>query len=124
MGIGGRNTFYKQLSQKKYIAGGTIGSENIPGEPYEKNPPHGWYMSKWLVFDRSYNEGIHGFSAYDIKLYNKGRGKDEGRIGFKTIPKKSSPPVKEVNKKYKNIKKIGNEILRQEINNAFGGQVC
>ena len=123
-GVGGRSTYYKQLAQMEYEAGINVGSEYIPGEPYEKDPPHGWNLSKWIIFDRAYNEGIHGFSAYDLKLYNKNRKKNEGRLYYKTVPPKSSPPAKEVQREYKKLKKEGERILRQEINSAFGGQVC
>lgn len=121
-GVGGRETYYKQIAQMYYRAGITVGSENIPGEPYEKNPPHGWYMSKWLVFDRAYESGIHGFNRSDLQLFNKYKNKGE-RVYFKTIPKTSPKPSVEMKKKFKKVTKRSyseQTILRNEINKAFG----
>lgn len=104
-GVGGKDTFYRQKSQMCYYAGMDIGSEYIPGEPYEKNPQHGWYMSKYIVFTRAFEEGKHGFVKSEVNLINQTRTKwDYWRP--KTIPTKSKPIQTEFKSKFDSITKI------------------
>ena len=81
-GVGGKGIFSKRVGLLEYDCGLYIGAEYMEGD-YYKNPPHGWTMSKADVFNRAYNEGIHGFTKDDLT----------GWWYPKVIPPKTTPIV-------------------------------
>lgn len=65
---------YSTLSKKngkfRYEAGIRVSPDNVPGNPYAKNPRHGIPVDPAFVFDVSYLKGIHGFNRKNV-LYTR-----------------------------------------------------
>lgn len=113
IGVGGRYTYFRKVTyghgDLHYWMGFTVGSENIPGNPYLRPNSKKGYATKDWVFNNAFEKGIHGFNQYSIKKYNKNRNiyDKEGNLilskkrwvqktdekGKKIVPPTTTPPV-------------------------------
>lgn len=81
-----------------YFAGINVSSSNIPGNPYRAYK--GW------VFDRTFEQGIHGINRNDLIKMNKPRSKDD-HIKRKVIKNMTPPPRVLMDKAFKELTKKG-----------------
>lgn len=116
-GLYGDKKYVKQIERYCYGVGILIDSSFIPGEPYEKDPMHGWPIEKDEIFERAYVEGIHGFHRGEIFALNRVRGNTKGNWIKLKAPKKSKPPISYVRKKARKI--ISKKYLAPKLKNAL-----
>ncbi len=62
---------HRKLGSMRHECGITVDSSYIGGNPYTKNPKHGWDPSVDFIFDRTFFQGIHGFNRGTIQKRNK-----------------------------------------------------
>lgn len=92
MGVGGKDVFYKKSGRYGYNCGLGVGAENYSGNPYEKDPHHGAYMTPDIVFPMAWDKGIHGFNTYTIRKVHADKTREYyWRLNRKYVPKNSKP---------------------------------
>ncbi len=81
-----------------YIVGIAVSSDNIPGDPYSAD--------KDWVFDRTYYEGIHGFTPTEYKDWSNRDTVSQPMANASKIPTQMKPsPSVLMNKWFNNYKK-------------------
>lgn len=120
------NLFGYTPIENGYESGIIVDSNNIPGNPYR--------AEKDWVFERTFSEGIHGyfkveyeqwmnerFKKYKWSKKKTAREKERIEKMLKHAPKKSSPPQKEMDRKFKQLTKPRNmnKICKNIMDEAF-----
>ncbi len=96
-----------------YIAGIEVSPQYIIGEPYRAREGKDW------VFERTFQQGIHGFTFDEVKKYRKNGNKTFKKI--KNVPRKSrSSPEKKMDRLVSRLsKRTINKIVTEEIIGAL-----
>lgn len=68
-GAGGREKYYRTVGNNECVFGVLVDPSYIPGNPYKKDPPHGWDFGPQDAFDYPYLKGVHGFTLSYVNRY-------------------------------------------------------
>lgn len=97
------------LQGDTYITGIDVHSQFVENNPYGVNPYRADVNSPSWVFDRTFNEGIHGFTAAEVDIWSSkkhiNRHKKKSRFRKpKNIPHQMrTPPKQLMDEKFKDI---------------------